>query len=89
MQCNTSYMTELATLRYSSSRSKSKTANASVGTNMLMLASTVHAYLSQLSNCAAGCLLRLTQAILKLLTLHRPKHAMQAIGNINLKSLVK
>ncbi len=82
-------MTELATLRYGSSRSKSKTANASVGTNMLMLASTVHAYLSQLSNCAAGRLLRITQAILKLLTLHRPKHAMQAMGNINLKSLVK
>ncbi len=56
---------------------------------MLMLASTVHAYLSQLSNCAAGRLLRITQAILKLLTLHRPKHAMQAMGNINLKSLVK
>ena len=83
------YMTELATLRYGSSQSKSKTASASVGPNMVMLASRVDAYLSQLSNCAAGCLLCLTQAILKLLTLHRPKHAMQAIGDIDLESLIK
>ncbi len=71
-----------------SSQSKSKTANASIAPIVLKLASSVAAHLSQLRNCAAAFLLCLNQAILKLLALHRPKHAMQAIGNITLTTLV-
>lgn len=71
-----------------SSQSKSKTADASRALIVLAFASNVAAHLFQLRSCAAGFLLSLTQAILELLTLHRPKHAMQAIGTMTFMTSV-